>query len=160
MRLLCQNYTATDIGMRVFAWNRCTTTDLPQMHLETSSNFYGETVCPFNRKLTSGGSSGGEGALIGLKGTCMGIGTDIGVGYQGCQYHTTNRLQQGSIRSPAANNGAYGLRPTSYRLPLAGISATMLGESNPRYLHVAENALSLLLHWICLSHFHHQTTQQ
>jgi amidase len=50
-----------------------------QMHLEASSNFYGETVCPFNRKLTSGGSSGGEGALIGMRGSCMGVGTDIGV---------------------------------------------------------------------------------
>ncbi|ORY19818.1 amidase signature domain-containing protein [Clohesyomyces aquaticus] len=82
------------------------------MHLETSSNFYGETVNPFNRTLTSGGSSGGEGAIIGMRGSCLGIGTDIG----------------GSIRSPAANNGVYGLRPTSYRLPLSGLSATMLGQ--------------------------------
>lgn len=78
------------------------------MHLETSSNLYGETVCPYNRNLTSGGSSGGEGALIGLRGSCLGIGTDIG----------------GSIRSPSANNGLYGLRPTSYRLPFSGCAAT------------------------------------
>lgn len=81
------------------------------MHLETSSNLYGETVCPYNRALTSGGSSGGEGALLGMRGSCMGIGTDIG----------------GSIRSPAANNGVYGLRPTSYRLPCGGCQATMYG---------------------------------
>lgn len=84
------------------------------MHLETSSNLYGETVCPFNRNLTSGGSSGGEGALIGLRGSCLGIGTDIG----------------GSIRSPAANNGVYGFRPTSYRLPVGGFTATMMGEEH------------------------------
>jgi amidase len=84
------------------------------MHLETSSNLYGETVCPFNRKLTSGGSSGGEGALVGLRGSCLGIGTDIG----------------GSIRSPAANNGVYGFRPTSYRLPLGGFTATMMGQEH------------------------------
>ncbi|KAF2655066.1 putative glutamyl-tRNA amidotransferase subunit A [Lophiostoma macrostomum CBS 122681] len=84
------------------------------MHLETSSNFYGATVNPFNRSLTSGGSSGGEGALVGLRGSCLGIGTDIG----------------GSIRGPAANNGVYGLRPTSYRLPLGGFSATMLGQEH------------------------------
>lgn len=84
------------------------------MHLETSSNLYGETVCPFNRSLTSGGSSGGEGALIGLRGSCLGIGTDIG----------------GSIRSPSANNGLYGLRPTSYRLPIAGCAATMTGQEH------------------------------
>ena len=84
------------------------------MHLETSNNLYGETVCPFNRNLTSGGSSGGEGALMGLRGSCLGIGTDIG----------------GSIRSPAANNGVYGFRPTSYRLPVGGFTATMLGEEH------------------------------
>lgn len=82
------------------------------MHLETSSNIYGVTLNPYNTGLTSGGSSGGEGALLGLKGSCLGIGTDIG----------------GSIRSPAANNGVFGLRPTTYRLPLRGMAATMAGE--------------------------------
>jgi Asp-tRNA(Asn)/Glu-tRNA(Gln) amidotransferase A subunit family amidase len=82
------------------------------MHLETSSNIYGVTVNPFNRSLTAGGSSGGEGALLGLRGSCLGIGTDIG----------------GSIRSPAANNGVYGLRPTTYRLPMNGLSAANDGE--------------------------------
>ena len=82
------------------------------MHLETSSNLYGVTVNPFNRSLTSGGSSGGEGALIGLRGSCLGIGSDIG----------------GSIRSPAANCGVYGLRPTTYRIPTDGWSATMLSQ--------------------------------
>lgn len=82
------------------------------MHLETSNNIYGVTVNPYNTKLTSGGSSGGEGALVGLKGSCLGIGTDIG----------------GSIRSPAANNGVFGLRPTTYRLPVNGWAATMFGE--------------------------------
>ncbi|KAK5171848.1 uncharacterized protein LTR77_003484 [Saxophila tyrrhenica] len=82
------------------------------MHLETSNNIYGVTVNPYNTKLTSGGSSGGEGALLGLRGSCLGIGSDIG----------------GSIRSPAANNGLFGLRPTSFRLPFAGWMATMMGE--------------------------------
>ncbi|KAL8654945.1 MAG: hypothetical protein Q9210_001188 [Variospora velana] len=74
------------------------------MHLETSSNLYGTTINPYNTDLTSGGSSGGEGALLGLRGSCLGIGSDIG----------------GSIRSPAAHNGIYGLRPTSHRLPKLG----------------------------------------
>lgn len=82
------------------------------MHLECSNNIYGVTVNPYNTKLTSGGSSGGEGALLGLKGSCLGIGTDIG----------------GSIRSPSANNGVFGLRPTTYRLPVNGWAATMFGE--------------------------------
>ena len=82
------------------------------MHLETSNNLYGATVNPFNANLTSGGSSGGEGALISLRGSCLGIGTDIG----------------GSIRSPAANCGLYGLRPSSYRIPVKGWTATMLSQ--------------------------------
>lgn len=72
------------------------------------------TVNPFNTTLTSGGSSGGEGALIGIRGSCLGIGTDIG----------------GSIRSPAACNGIYGFKPTSYRLPTKGWSATMAGAEH------------------------------
>lgn len=48
------------------------------MHLETDSNLYGITVNPFNRHVTAGGSSGGEGALLGLRGSCLGLGTDIG----------------------------------------------------------------------------------
>ena len=82
------------------------------MHLETSNNLYGVTVNPFNSQLTSGGSSGGEGALVALRGSCLGLGTDIG----------------GSIRSPAANCGVYGLRPSSYRIPFHGLSFTMAGE--------------------------------
>lgn len=39
------------------------------MHLETSSNMFGTTVNPYNRDLTPGGSSGGESALIGMRGS-------------------------------------------------------------------------------------------
>lgn len=75
------------------------------MHLETSNNLYGVTVNPHNTSLTPGGSSGGEGALIGFKASCLGIGTDIG----------------GSIRSPAGDCGIYGMKPTAGRLPMMGL---------------------------------------
>ncbi|KAF3932953.1 Acetamidase [Dactylellina cionopaga] len=78
------------------------------MQLETRTNIYGTTVNPFNRNLTSGGSSGGEGALMGIRGSSLGIGSDIG----------------GSIRSPSANNGLYGLKPTANRIPVSIIAAT------------------------------------
>jgi amidase len=39
---------------------------------------FGRTVNPVNRALTSGGSSGGEGALIRMKGSILGVGSDIG----------------------------------------------------------------------------------
>lgn len=81
------------------------------MHLETSNNLYGVTVNPFNRNLTSGGSSGGEGALLGIRGSCLGLGTDIG----------------GSIRSPAANCGVYGFKPSTHRIPLKGLVSTKRG---------------------------------
>lgn len=112
------NKATDDASILKILWNAgCVfyvRTTQPQilMQLETSGNLYGVTVNPFNRNLTSGGSSGGEGALIGIRGSCLGIGTDIG----------------GSIRSPAANCGVYGFRPTSFRLPMDGLSACMMNS--------------------------------
>ncbi|EFX05773.1 fatty-acid amide hydrolase [Grosmannia clavigera kw1407] len=82
-------------------------TNVPQslMQFDCSNLIYGTTVNPFNRKLTSGGSSGGEGAILGLRGSVLGIGTDIG----------------GSVKVPAAINGGYGLQPTALRNPLMDI---------------------------------------
>jgi amidase len=59
-----------------------TTQPQSMMHLETDSNLYGVTVNPYNRKTSAGGSSGGEGALIGMRGSCLGIGSDIGGKYK------------------------------------------------------------------------------
>lgn len=73
---------------------------------------YRVTVNPFNPSLTDGGSSGGEGALVGLGGSVLGIVTDVG----------------GSIRSPAANNGVFGFKPTSGRLSILGWATPMAGS--------------------------------
>lgn len=73
---------------------------------ETVNNIIGYCWNPKNRNLSSGGSSGGEGALISLRGSPVGFGTDIG----------------GSIRIPSAFNGLYGLRPSSGRLPYEGMA--------------------------------------
>jgi amidase len=55
-------------------------TSLPHtvMAMETWNNIVGYTLNPHNRLMTCGGSSGGEGALIGMKGSPLGIGTDVG----------------------------------------------------------------------------------
>lgn len=82
------------------------------MHLETVNNIYGRTVNPYNRDLTSGGSSGGEGALVGFRGSVLGLGGDIG----------------GSVRGPAADNGIYGLKPTTQRIPPKGTKNPMVGR--------------------------------
>lgn len=79
---------------------------------ETSNNIIGYTYNPKNRNLTAGGSSGGEGALISLKGSPGGFGSDIG----------------GSIRIPAAFNGLYGLRPSVGRIPYEGTANSMDGQ--------------------------------
>lgn len=55
-------------------------TSVPQtlMTIETVNNIIGRTANPYNRSLSCGGSSGGEGALIGMRGSVLGVGTDIG----------------------------------------------------------------------------------
>ncbi|KAH7396300.1 general amidase-like protein GmdB [Pyrenochaeta sp. MPI-SDFR-AT-0127] len=91
-------------------------TNQPQliMHLESTSH-YGRTLNPFNIHLTSGGSSGGEAALVAMKGSPMGVGSDIG----------------GSIRGPSAFCGIYGYKPTSCILSLRDmISHPMAAELN------------------------------
>ena len=81
---------------------------------ETVNNIIGYTWNPKNRNLSCGGSSGGECALIGLRGSPVGFGTDIG----------------GSIRIPAAFNGLYGLRPSTGRLPYQGMANSMDGQNS------------------------------
>ncbi|KAL3493920.1 amidase signature domain-containing protein [Aspergillus germanicus] len=78
-------------------------TNVPQtmMSCEAQNNVFGRTLNPWNTALTPGGSSGGEGALIALRGSPLGVGTDIG----------------GSIRVPALCCGTYGFRPSSQRVP-------------------------------------------
>ncbi|KAI6162232.1 general amidase [Pisolithus thermaeus] len=91
-------------------------TNVPQtlMWGETFNNIFGRTSNPHNRSLTSGGSSGGEGALLALKGSPLGVGSDIG----------------GSIRDPAALCGVYGLRPSYGRIPYGGAVNSMEGQDS------------------------------
>ena len=81
---------------------------------ETVNNIIGYTFNPKNRHLSAGGSSGGEGALMGLRGSPVGFGSDIG----------------GSIRVPAAFNGLYGIRPSVGRLPYRGVPISMDGQES------------------------------
>lgn len=66
------------------------------MHLETDS-WWGRTANPHNINLSSGGSTGGESALIAMKASVLGLGTDIG----------------GSVRGPSAFCGIVGFKPTT-----------------------------------------------
>lgn len=68
---------------------------------DSYNHVFGQSVNAFNHDLISGGSSGGEGALIASGGSILGIGTDIG----------------GSIRIPANLQGLYSICPTTGRVP-------------------------------------------
>lgn len=91
-------------------------TSIPQslMRCETHNHIYGRTVSPFNRSFTPGGSSGGEGALVGMHGSPLGLGTDIG----------------GSVRVPSAFNGLWGMRPSMHRIPYEGAANSFLGQES------------------------------
>jgi amidase len=82
-------------------------TNLSQLIMtgDSDNNVFGRTLNPQNNALTAGGSTGGEGALIALRGSILGVGTDIG----------------GSIRVPSVCNGIYGFRPSVGFLPHDGV---------------------------------------
>ena len=75
---------------------------------ETESALQGRTLNAFDPARTSGGSSGGEGALIGAGASIAGVGTDGG----------------GSIRVPSHYNAIVGLRPTMAFVPETGMWPT------------------------------------
>jgi fatty acid amide hydrolase 2 len=66
------------------------------MWMESNNCVYGLSSNPYDPTRTVGGSSGGEGAIVGAGGAPFGLGADIG----------------GSIRMPAFFNGVFGHKPT------------------------------------------------
>lgn len=78
-------------------------TNVPQLlvFIESDNRVYGKTNNPINPNFTCGGSSGGEGAIIGAGASPVGIGSDIG----------------GSLRFPAAFCGICSIKPTMQRIP-------------------------------------------
>lgn len=74
------------------------------MWMESFNKVYGRTNNPYDPKRTAGGSSGGEGSIVGAGGSPMGLGADIG----------------GSIRMPAFFNGVFGHKPSGGLVPGTG----------------------------------------
>ncbi|KAJ7675696.1 general amidase [Mycena polygramma] len=91
-------------------------TNVPQtlMWGETYNHVFGRTSNPYNLAFTPGGSSGGEGALLAMRGSPLGVGTDIG----------------GSLRIPSAFCGLYTLRPSYGRLPYYGAMNALEGQES------------------------------
>jgi len=100
-----ENSLLVDILLQQGAVIYCKT-GIPQtlMALDSDNNLFGRVLNPRNKHVTAGGSSGGEGALIGMRGSVLGVGTDVG----------------GSIRIPAMCNGLYGIKPSAQRVPFVG----------------------------------------
>lgn len=74
------------------------------MWMESSNKVYGRTNNPYDPSRTVGGSSGGEGAVVGAGASPFGLGSDIG----------------GSIRMPAFFNGVFGHKPSGGLVPGSG----------------------------------------
>lgn len=82
-------------------------TNVPEFCLfpDTNNTFYGRSKNPHDLSRMTGGSSGGEGAIVAACGSAFGIGTDIG----------------GSIRMPSHYCGIAGLKPTHQRVSESGV---------------------------------------
>uniref|UniRef100_A0A158QQK6 fatty acid amide hydrolase n=1 Tax=Haemonchus placei TaxID=6290 RepID=A0A158QQK6_HAEPC len=89
-------------------------TNVPQSLLaySCSNPIYGTTNTPADRSRTSGGSSGGESALLAADGSLIGIGGDVG----------------GSIRIPCHFTGMAGIKPSSLRFSHRGNPGAVPGR--------------------------------
>jgi fatty acid amide hydrolase 2 len=74
------------------------------MWMETDNPVYGRTRNPYDTRRIVGGSSGGEGAIVGSGASPFGLGSDVG----------------GSIRMPAFFNGVFGHKPSGGAVPSSG----------------------------------------
>ena len=88
-------------------------TNLPDLGLRihTDSQLYGRTLNPWNRRVTAGGSSGGEAAALATGMSPIGLGNDIG----------------GSLRNPAHCCGVASIKPSIGVVP----SATVVPPVDP-----------------------------
>lgn len=94
----------------------------------TSNNaYFGAVGCAYDAARFAGGSSGGSGTAVAARMAPVALGTDTG----------------GSVRIPAALNGVIGLRPSSGRYPIAGITpiSTTRDTPGPLTRSVADAAL-------------------
>ena len=83
------------------------------MSFGSSNPIYGATTNPHDKNRSPGGSSSGEGAILGYGGSILGLGTD----------------RAGSLRIPAAFCGIASLKPTSGRIYDGGRRVVSLNSS-------------------------------
>ncbi|MFJ1732797.1 amidase [Streptomyces sp. NPDC088254] len=80
--------------------------------MHTRSELFGDTVNPWDRSRTPGGSSGGDGVAVATGMAALGLGNDSG----------------GSVRIPASFCGVAGLKPSAGRFPA---DHRLLGSGDP-----------------------------
>ena len=110
-------------------------TNVPQAMLlhETDNPVYGRTNNPWDLERSSGGSSGGEAAIIATGGSPLGLANDLG----------------GSIRQPSHVCGLCGIKPTSRRFTNHGCRSNLSGlqliatQSGAMARHTADLHLAL-----------------
>ncbi|MCA9535250.1 MAG: amidase [Myxococcales bacterium] len=101
------------------------------MWMESFNRVYGRTNNPYDPSRIVGGSSGGEGAIVGSGASLFGLGSDVG----------------GSIRMPAFFNGVFGHKCSAGLIPNSGQYPEGDGEAG-NYLStgpLARNAEDLAL---------------
>lgn len=84
--------------------------------IESNNPLYGRVSCAYDSSRTAGGSSGGDGSMVGSGGTPIALGSDLG----------------GSIRIPAFFNGVFGHLPSPGLVPLTGHFPMVEGELRRR----------------------------
>lgn len=89
-------------------------TNIPEMAMwwDTWNPVYGRSLNPYDLSRITGGSSGGEAALLAAAGSVIGIGSDIG----------------GSIRIPSHFCGIFGHKPTPFVVSNVGMYPLVKGE--------------------------------
>ncbi|KAJ5085321.1 hypothetical protein N7532_010092 [Penicillium argentinense] len=96
--------------------------NIPQSLMMSNSynHVFGQSVNAFNHALISGGSSGGEGALVGSCGSMLGIGTDIGGSIRvpsGLQGFTRSARVQVEYPGTALSSEPWNLDPAAIPIP-------------------------------------------
>lgn len=116
--------------------------------VECTNPVWGRTLNPYSRAHSSGGSSGGEGALLAMDGAALGWGSDVGGSLRfvtsppvigDALAHAVAPLLPPVVRPyaharariPAAACGIYSLKPGVGRIGVAGMQGTHSARSFP-----------------------------